>query len=58
MPALECAQLVEPFDHLSRDFPLSAGLSALYFYESQVAEIATAKIDGLQRLWISGRCER
>lgn len=43
--------LVETFDHLSRDLPLSAGLSALYVYESQVAEVATAKIDGLQRFY-------
>jgi pyrroloquinoline-quinone synthase len=43
--------LVETFDHLSRDLPLAAGLSALYVYESQVAEVATAKIDGLQRFY-------
>ncbi len=43
--------LVETFDHLSRDLPLSAGLSALYVYESQVAEVATAKIDGLKRFY-------
>jgi pyrroloquinoline-quinone synthase len=43
--------LVETFDHLSRDLPLSAGLSALYVYESQVAEIATVKIDGLKRFY-------
>jgi pyrroloquinoline-quinone synthase len=43
--------LVETFDHLSRDLPLSAGLSALYVYESQVAEVAAAKIDGLTRFY-------
>src|SRR5712692_4490949 len=43
--------LVSTFHHLSRDLPLSAGLSALYVYESQVAEIATAKIDGLKRFY-------
>jgi pyrroloquinoline-quinone synthase len=43
--------LVETFDNLSRDLPLSAGLSALYVYESQVAEVAAAKIDGLQRFY-------
>jgi pyrroloquinoline-quinone synthase len=32
--------LVSTFHHLSRDLPLSAGLSALYVYESQVAEVA------------------
>ena len=43
--------LVETFDHLSRDFPLPAGLSAVYVYESQVAEVANAKIAGLQRFY-------
>lgn len=49
LPAADA--LVETFDHLSRDLPLSAGLSALYVYESQVAEVASAKIDGLQRFY-------
>src|SRR5712692_8103077 len=43
--------LVSTFHHLSRDLPLSAGLSALYVYESQVAEVANAKIDGLARFY-------
>jgi pyrroloquinoline-quinone synthase len=43
--------LVATFHHLSRDLPLSAGLSALYVYESQVAEVANAKIDGLRRFY-------
>jgi pyrroloquinoline quinone (PQQ) biosynthesis protein C len=43
--------LVAAFDHLSRDLPLSAGLSALYVYESQVAEVANFKIDGLKRFY-------
>lgn len=43
--------LVSTFHHLSRDFPLSAGLSALYVYESQVAEVANVKIDGLRRFY-------
>jgi len=50
-PLPAAAALVETFDHLSRDLPLSAGLSALYVYESQVAEVATAKIDGLKRFY-------
>ncbi len=50
-PLPAATALVETFDHLSRDLPLSAGLSALYVYESQVAEVATAKIDGLQRFY-------
>lgn len=43
--------LVETFTHLSRDLPMQAGLGALYVYESQVAEVATVKIDGLQRFY-------
>jgi pyrroloquinoline-quinone synthase len=43
--------LVSTFHHLSRDLPLSAGFSALYVYESQVAEVANAKIDGLRRFY-------
>jgi pyrroloquinoline-quinone synthase len=43
--------LIETFTHLSRDLPPAAGLAALYVYESQVAEVATAKIDGLRRFY-------
>ena len=43
--------MIETFTHLSRDLPLAAGLAALYVYESQVAEVATAKIDGLRRFY-------
>jgi len=43
--------LMATFDRLSRDLPLSAGLRALYVYESQVAEVASAKIDGLKRFY-------
>jgi pyrroloquinoline-quinone synthase len=43
--------LIDTFNGLSRDLPLSAGLAALYVYESQVAEVASAKIDGLQRFY-------
>jgi pyrroloquinoline-quinone synthase len=43
--------LIETFVHLSRDLPLQAGLAALYVYESQVAEVANAKIDGLKRFY-------
>ena len=50
-PLPATAALVETFTHLSRDLPLQAGLGALYVYESQVAEVATAKIDGLQRFY-------
>jgi pyrroloquinoline-quinone synthase len=50
-PLPAATALVETFDRLSRDLPLAAGLSALYVYESQVAEVATAKIDGLRRFY-------
>ncbi len=43
--------LIDTFSHLSRDLPLSAGLAALYVYESQVAEVASAKIEGLRRFY-------
>jgi pyrroloquinoline-quinone synthase len=43
--------LIETFVHLSRDLPLQAGLAALYVYESQVAEVANAKLDGLKRFY-------
>jgi pyrroloquinoline-quinone synthase len=31
--------------------PLAAGLAALYVYESQIAAVAGAKIDGLRRFY-------
>lgn len=43
--------LVDTFTHLGRDLPPAAGLAALYVYESQVAEVATAKISGLRRFY-------
>jgi pyrroloquinoline-quinone synthase len=43
--------LIDTFTHLSRGLPPAAGLAALYVYESQVAEVATAKIDGLRRFY-------
>jgi pyrroloquinoline-quinone synthase len=50
-PLPAASALVSTFHHLSRDLPLLAGLSALYVYESQVAEVANAKIDGLARFY-------
>ena len=50
-PRPAAAALVSTFDRLSRDLPLAAGLSALYVYETQVAEVADAKIDGLRRFY-------
>lgn len=43
--------LIDTFTHLSRDLPVAAGLAALYVYETQVAEVASAKLDGLQRFY-------
>jgi pyrroloquinoline-quinone synthase len=43
--------LIDTFTHLSRDLPVAAGLAALYVYETQVAEVASAKIDGLERFY-------
>jgi pyrroloquinoline-quinone synthase len=43
--------LIDTFTHLSRDLPPAAGLAALYVYESQVAEVAAAKIEGLRRFY-------
>jgi pyrroloquinoline-quinone synthase len=51
-PALPATTaLIDTFSHLSRAVPLSAGLAALYVYESQVAAVASAKIDGLERFY-------
>ena len=49
LPAADA--LVETFTHLTREAPLAAGLAALYVYESQVAEVAAVKIDGLKRFY-------
>jgi pyrroloquinoline-quinone synthase len=43
--------LVDTFIHLTHDQPLSAGLAALYAYESQIPAVAAAKIDGLRRFY-------
>lgn len=49
LPATEA--LVDTFVHLTRQAPLRSGLAALYVYESQVAEVASAKIDGLKNFY-------
>jgi pyrroloquinoline-quinone synthase len=49
LPATDA--LVATFTHLTREAPLQSGLAALYVYESQVREVATAKIDGLKRFY-------
>jgi pyrroloquinoline-quinone synthase len=43
--------LVDTFTHLTQDQPLSAGLAALYVYESQIPAVAETKIDGLRRFY-------
>src|SRR5271170_3080049 len=50
-PLPTTADLVETFYRLSRDAPISAGLAALYAYESQMPAISDAKIDGLKRFY-------
>ena len=42
------AALVETFRELTSDAPLSAGAAALYAYESQIPEVAAAKLQGLR----------
>jgi len=43
--------LVATFTRLTRAAPLPSGLAAIYVYESQVAEVAAVKIEGLQRFY-------
>ena len=43
--------LVATFTRLTREAPLPSGLAAIYVYESQVAEVAAVKIDGLKRFY-------
>lgn len=50
-PLPAAGALVETFTHLTREAPFPAGLAALYVYESQVAEVAAVKIDGLKRFY-------
>lgn len=50
-PLPAAGALVATFERLSRERQLVAGLSALYVYESQVAEVASVKIDGLRRFY-------
>jgi pyrroloquinoline-quinone synthase len=51
VPLPSTENLVETFYRLSRDASLSAGLAALYAYESQMPAIAEAKVDGLRRFY-------
>ncbi|NJO40325.1 MAG: CADD family putative folate metabolism protein [Cyanobacteria bacterium CRU_2_1] len=45
------ANLISTFRDLCLRSPFYAGLAALYVYESQIPEVATVKIDGLQRFY-------
>lgn len=47
----ETMSLVETFMDICRNSSVSAGLAALYSYESQIPAIAETKIDGLQRFY-------
>jgi pyrroloquinoline-quinone synthase len=49
--------LVNTFSDICRNRPYYAGLAALFAFESQVPEIAAAKIDGLQRFYGFTRTE-
>jgi pyrroloquinoline-quinone synthase len=44
-------QLIDTFTDICRNRPYYAGLAALHAFESQVPEIATVKVDGLQRFY-------
>lgn len=51
-PLLETTEnLIATFRHLCLNSPFYAGLAALYAYESQIPQVATVKIDGLQRFY-------
>lgn len=43
--------LIDTFRQLCLNSPFYAGLAALHVYESQIPEVATVKIDGLQRFY-------
>ena len=50
-PSQATADLVAKYKDLTSDAPLAAGVAALYAYESQVPEIAEAKLEGLSRFY-------
>jgi len=51
IPRPATPNLVNTFEHFSRETPLVAGLAALYVYESQIPAVADAKIAGLRRFY-------
>jgi pyrroloquinoline-quinone synthase len=50
-PSEAAQKLVGTFVELTSDAPIVAGLAALYAYESQIPELAAAKIAGLTRFY-------
>ena len=50
-PGEETEALVQAFSDLTSTGPLAAGAATLYAYESQVPEVAKAKLDGLRRFY-------
>lgn len=50
-PTQPTADLVAKYRDLTSDAPLAAGAAALYAYESQVPEVAEAKLEGLRQFY-------
>ena len=50
-PGPETEALVQTFSELTSTGSLAAGAATLYAYESQVPEVAKAKLDGLRRFY-------
>ena len=50
-PAEATSDLVAKYKYLTLDAPLAAGAAALYAYESQVPEVAEAKLQGLRQFY-------
>lgn len=50
-PSPSTRALIETFDNLARQAPVSAGLAALYVYEAQIPPVASAKIGGLRQFY-------
>ena len=50
-PTETTTALLDTYTELTSTAPLSAGAAALYAYESQVPEVAKAKIDGLREFY-------
>ena len=48
-PSAPARHLVQAFKECCSSLPVSAGIAALYCYESQIPEVCTSKIAGLKR---------